>query len=36
MKKNRLLISAIVLAFVQISFLSFIIAGRAAVLRDGR
>jgi uncharacterized membrane-anchored protein len=36
MNKNRLLISAIVLAFVQIGFLSFIIAGRAAVLRDGR
>jgi uncharacterized membrane-anchored protein len=36
MKKNRLLISAVVLALVQIGFLSFIIAGRAAVLRDGR
>lgn len=36
MKKHRLLISAIVLALVQIGFLTFIIAGRAAVLRDGQ
>jgi uncharacterized membrane-anchored protein len=36
MKKRHLLISAILLALVQIGFLSFIIAGRAAVLRDGQ
>ncbi|EHK54909.1 GDYXXLXY domain-containing protein [Allomesorhizobium alhagi] len=36
MKKHRLLISAILLALLQIGFLSFIIAGRAAVLRDGQ
>jgi uncharacterized membrane-anchored protein len=36
MKKHRLLISAIVLALVQTGFLSVIIAGRAAVLRDGQ
>ena len=36
MKKHRLLISAIVLALVQIGFLSFMIAGRAAVLRNGQ
>lgn len=36
MTKNRLLVSAAVLALMQIGFLSWIIAGRAAVLRDGR
>ncbi|RUV50564.1 hypothetical protein EOA85_30780 [Mesorhizobium sp. M5C.F.Ca.IN.020.29.1.1] len=32
----RLIISAVVLALIQIGFLSWIIAGRAAILRDGR
>jgi uncharacterized membrane-anchored protein len=36
MRRNSLILSAIVLAIVQIGFLSWIIAGRAAVLRDGR
>ena len=34
--RNRLLISAVALALVQIGFLSWMIAGRASVLRDGR
>jgi uncharacterized membrane-anchored protein len=36
MTGKRLVISAVVLALVQIGFLSWIIAGRAAILRDGR
>jgi uncharacterized membrane-anchored protein len=36
MPKNRLLISALVLALVQIGFLSWIIASRAAILRNGQ
>lgn len=36
MGKNRLIVSALVLALVQIGFLSWIIAGRAAILRDGQ
>lgn len=36
MTGKRLVISALVLALVQIGFLSWIIAGRAAILRDGR
>lgn len=35
MTGKRLLISALVLALVQIGFLSWIIAGRAAILRNG-
>ena len=35
MNRNRLLLSALVLALAQIGFLSWIIVGRAAVLRDG-
>ncbi|RVA45300.1 GDYXXLXY domain-containing protein, partial [Mesorhizobium sp. M7A.F.Ca.CA.004.11.1.1] len=33
---KRLVISALVLALVQIGFLSWIIAGRAAILRNGK
>jgi uncharacterized membrane-anchored protein len=33
---KRLIISALVLALVQIGFLSWIIAGRAAILRNGK
>lgn len=36
MRGNRLIIAAIVLALAQIGFLSWIIAGRAAILRDGQ
>jgi uncharacterized membrane-anchored protein len=36
MKVNRIIIAALVVALVQIGFLGWIIAGRAAVLRDGR
>lgn len=36
MRKHSLILSAVLLALVQIGFLSWIIAGRAAVLRDGR
>jgi uncharacterized membrane-anchored protein len=36
MTGKRLIISALLLALVQIGFLSWIIAGRAAILRDGR
>ncbi|AZO67962.1 MULTISPECIES: GDYXXLXY domain-containing protein [unclassified Mesorhizobium] len=36
MTGKKLIISAVVLALVQIGFLSWIIAGRAAILRDGR
>ncbi|RWM77144.1 MAG: hypothetical protein EOR81_19055, partial [Mesorhizobium sp.] len=36
MTGKRLIISAVALALVQIGFLSWIIAGRAAILRDGR
>ncbi|TJW14835.1 MAG: hypothetical protein E5W82_08830 [Mesorhizobium sp.] len=36
MTGKRLVISALVLALFQIGFLSWIIAGRAAILRDGR
>ncbi|MER9596649.1 MULTISPECIES: GDYXXLXY domain-containing protein [unclassified Mesorhizobium] len=36
MTGKRLIISALVLALVQIGFLSWIIAGRAAILRDGK
>jgi uncharacterized membrane-anchored protein len=36
MVRNRLLISALALSLVQIGFLSWIIVGRAAILRDGR
>lgn len=35
MTGKRLVLSALVLAFVQIGFLSWIIAGRAAILRNG-
>jgi uncharacterized membrane-anchored protein len=35
-RKNRLLMAAIVLALVQIGFLAWMIAGRAAILRDGQ
>ncbi|WP_376704235.1 GDYXXLXY domain-containing protein [Mesorhizobium sp. ISC25] len=35
MTGKRLIISAVALALVQIGFLSWIIAGRAAILRDG-
>lgn len=34
--KNRLLIAAVLLSVVQIGFLSWIIAGRAAILRSGQ
>ena len=33
---NRTIIAALVVALAQIGFLGWIIAGRAAVLRDGR
>lgn len=36
MTGKRLIVSALVLALVQIGFLSWIIAGRAAILRDGK
>lgn len=36
MTGKKLVLAAIVLALVQIGFLSWILAGRAAVLRDGR
>jgi uncharacterized membrane-anchored protein len=36
MSGKRLVISALVLALVQIGFLSWIIAGRAAILRNGK
>ncbi|RWC48135.1 MAG: hypothetical protein EOS55_12390 [Mesorhizobium sp.] len=36
MTGKRLVISALVLALVQIGFLSWIIAGRAAILRNGK
>jgi len=36
MTGKRLIISALVLALVQIGFLGWIIAGRAAILRDGK
>ncbi|MDG4874397.1 GDYXXLXY domain-containing protein [Mesorhizobium sp. WSM4935] len=36
MTGKKLIISALVLALVQIGFLSWIIAGRAAILRNGR
>ena len=36
MRRHGLILSAIVLSLAQIGFLSWIIAGRAAVLRDGR
>ncbi|TIM25802.1 MAG: hypothetical protein E5Y61_24225 [Mesorhizobium sp.] len=36
MTGKKLIISALVLALVQIGFLSWIIAGRAAILRDGK
>lgn len=36
MQKNRLLITATILALAQIGFLGWIIAGRAAILRDGQ
>lgn len=36
MTGKRLIISALVLALVQIGFLSWIIAGRAAILRNGK
>ena len=35
MRANRLLIAAIALSLVQIGFLSWMIAGRAAILRNG-
>ncbi len=35
MTGKRLIVSALVLALVQIGFLSWIIAGRAAILRNG-
>ncbi len=36
MTGKKLIISALVLALVQIGFLSWIIAGRAAILRNGK
>lgn len=36
MQKSRLVIAALAVALVQIGFLGWIIAGRAAILRDGR
>lgn len=36
MTRNRLLIAAVVLALVQIGFLAWIIASRAAILRNGQ
>lgn len=36
MNGKRLIVSALLLALVQIGFLSWIIAGRAAILRDGK
>ncbi len=36
MSGRRLIVSALVLALVQIGFLSWIIAGRAAILRSGK
>ena len=36
MTGNRIIIAALVVALAQIGFLGWIIAGRAAVLRDGR
>jgi uncharacterized membrane-anchored protein len=36
MPGKRLIVSALVLALVQIGFLSWIIAGRAAILRNGK
>ena len=36
MSGNKLLVAAVLLAFAQIGFLSWIIAGRAAILRDGQ
>lgn len=36
MHKSRLVIAALAVALVQIGFLGWIIAGRAAILRDGR
>lgn len=36
MTGKRLVISALALAFVQIGFLGWIIAGRAAILRNGK
>jgi uncharacterized membrane-anchored protein len=36
MSGKKLVISALVLALVQIGFLSWIISGRAAILRDGK
>jgi uncharacterized membrane-anchored protein len=33
---KRLIVSAVALALAQIAFLSWVIAGRAAILRDGR
>lgn len=36
MTRSRLLIAALVLALAQIGFLAWMIAGRAAILRDGR
>lgn len=35
MRSNRLLVAAIALSLVQIGFLSWMIAGRAAILRNG-
>lgn len=36
MQKNRLLVTAVILALAQIGFLAWMIAGRAAILRDGQ
>ena len=36
MSRSKLLIAAVVLALAQIGFLSWMIAGRAAILRDGK
>ena len=36
MTANRTILAALVVALAQIGFLGWIIAGRAAVLRDGR
>ena len=36
MSGKRLLLAAVLLAVAQIAFLSWMIAGRAAILRDGQ
>jgi uncharacterized membrane-anchored protein len=36
MSRSRLLVAAVAVALLQIGFLSWIVAGRAAILRDGK